>query len=204
MKITLPVKNNSIPYFGLTQFHTHYQDKKIKKQDIFHYVYGVLHHPTYRKKYELNLKREFPGIQFYKDFHQWANWGRQLMGWHINYETVEPYDLKQIDLKEIKQPKPKLKADKQTGSIILDEQITLKDIPAIAWDYKLGNRSALEWVLDQYKEKKPRDPTIAEKFHTYKFADYKEQVIDLLKRVCTVSVETMNIIKQMELVDIDG
>ena len=182
----------------------HYQDKKIKKEDIFHYVYGVLHNPAYRKKYELNLKREFPRIPFYQDFYQWADWGKELMDWHINYETIEPYKLKQIDLKDIKQPKPKLKADKQTGSIILDKQTTLKDIPAIAWDYKLGNRSALEWVLDQYKEKKPRDPTIAEKFHTYKFADYKEQVIDLLKRVCTVSVETMNIIKQMELVDIDG
>jgi adenine-specific DNA-methyltransferase len=63
--------------------------------------------------------------------------------------------------------------------------------------YKLGNRSALEWILDQYKEKKPKDPTIAEKFNTYKFADYKEQVIDLLKRVCTVSVETMNIVNSM-------
>jgi predicted helicase len=62
----------------------------------------------------------------------------------------------------------------------------------------LGNRCALEWILDQYKEKKPKDPTIAEKFNTYRFADYKEQVIDLLMRVCTVSVETMNIIKKME------
>ena len=61
----------------------------------------------------------------------------------------------------------------------------------------LGNRCALEWILDQYKEKKPKDPTIAEKFNTYRFADYKEQVIDLLMRVCRVSVETMNIVNQM-------
>ena len=60
------------------------------------------------------------------------------------------------------------------------------------------SRSALEWILDQYREKKPKDPTIAEKFNTYRFADYKEQVIDLLKRVCTVSVQTMQIKKQME------
>ena len=70
-------------------------------------------------------------------------------------------------------------------------------IPSVAWSYKLGNRSALEWVLDQYKEKKPTDPTIAAKFNTYRFADYKEHVIDLLQRVCTVSVETMNIINKM-------
>ena len=67
----------------------------------------------------------------------------------------------------------------------------------LAWEYKLGNRSALEWILDQYKESKPKDPTIAEKFNTYHFAEYKEQVIDLLKRVCTVSVETMKIVNSM-------
>ena len=65
----------------------------------------------------------------------------------------------------------------------------------LAWDYRLGNRSALEWVLEQYKEKKPKDPTIAEKFNTYRFSDYKEKVIDLLKPVCTVSVATMDIVK---------
>ena len=70
-------------------------------------------------------------------------------------------------------------------------------IAAIAWEYKLGNRSALEWILDQYKEKKLKDPTIAKLFNTYKFADYKEQVIDLLQRVCTVSVNTMEIIQKM-------
>ncbi len=61
-----------------------------------------------------------------------------------------------------------------------------------------GNHSALEWILDQYKEKKPKDLTIAEKFNTYRFADYKEQVIDLLERVCRVSVETVKVVGEME------
>lgn len=94
--------------------------------------------------------------------------------------------------------KVKLKADKIANKIILDDVTALENIPQVVWEYKLGNRSALEWILDQYKEKKPKDPTIAEKFNTYKFADYKEQVIDLLTRVCTVSVETMQIIQKME------
>ena len=79
----------------------------------------------------------------------------------------------------------------------LDDNTQLIGVEAIAWEYKLGNRSALEWILDQYKEKKPKDPTIAKLFNTYKFADYKEQVIDLLQRVCTVSVRTMAIVHQM-------
>ena len=68
------------------------------------------------------------------------------------------------------------------------------------WDYKLGNRSALEWILDQYKEKTPKDPTIREKFNTYRFADYKEQVIDLLLRVTRVSVETQEIVEAMRAI----
>ncbi|MBA2249171.1 MAG: N-6 DNA methylase [Chitinophagaceae bacterium] len=169
----------------------------IQKNDIFHYVYAVLHNPDYRKKYELNLKREFPRIPFYENFYQWVKWGEQLMNLHIDYETVEPYPLQLKEIATKETPKAKLKAVKDIGVIILDDNTELHGIPPSAWDYKLGNRSALEWILDQYKEKKPSDPTIAEKFNTYKFADYKQQVIDLLKRVCTVSVETMKILHRM-------
>ncbi|MBU6230862.1 MAG: N-6 DNA methylase, partial [Cyanobacteria bacterium REEB459] len=214
---------DNITDWGLTQFQTYYNDPTITKEAIFHYTYAVLHHPAYRTKYELNLKREFPRLPFYADFQQWATWGKALMDLHLNYETIEPYGLRRVEVgrkklpsdaplqgsliptdapdpaKPIKRtiPKAKLKADKTEGKIILDTETTLEGIPAVAWDYKLGNRSALEWILDQYKEKKPKDPTIAKLFNTYKFADYKEDVIDLLQRVCTVSVRTMEIIQQM-------
>ncbi|OBQ23089.1 type ISP restriction/modification enzyme [Anabaena sp. AL93] len=192
---------DNITDWGLKQIQTHYQDSTITKIDIFHYTYAVLHNPGYRSKYELNLKREFPRLPYYGNFQKWVNWGKQLMELHINYETVTPYNLTRLDIPlkdNQKTPKAKLKADKTKGSIILDDVTTLENIPKIAWEYMLGNRCALEWILDQYKEKKPKDPTIAEKFNTYRFADYKEQVIDLLMRVCTVSVETMNIIREME------
>ena len=181
-------------------------NNNITKQDIFHYVYAVLHHPAYRKKYELNLKREFPRIPFYDNFFQWSAWGKQLMDLHINYETAESYDLKLVTKTPLSTRgeglgmRAKLKALKDIGIIQLDENTELHGIPKQAWEYKLGNRSALEWILDQYKEKKPGDPTIAEKFNTYRFADYKEYVIDLLKRVCTVSVETMKVVREMEKV----
>jgi len=212
---------DNITDWGLEQFTTHYNDQTITKEDIFHYTYAVLHHPAYRKKYELNLKREFPRIPFYEDFRKWAGWGKQLMDLHINFETAEPYPLQEhtyevkAEAKRQKEmfagaeePEPmyakkpkvkvKLKADKAAGIIEIDELTFLRGVPKEAWDYKLGNRCALEWILDQYKEKKPKDPTIAEKFNTYRFADYKEKVIDLLKRVCTVSVETVRIVSEME------
>lgn len=90
-------------------------------------------------------------------------------------------------------------ADKNARCIVLDTETTLTGIPKEAWDYKLGNRSALEWILVQYKESKPKDPTIRDKFNTYRFADYKDQVIDLLTRVTRVSVETMKIIEDMKV-----
>jgi predicted helicase len=188
---------DNITDWGLTQFQTHYNDPKITKANIFHYTYAVLHHPAYRTKYEINLKREFPRLPFYPDFHQWTTWGKTLMDLHLNYETIEPHNLKRTETATKANPKAKLKADKTTGQIILDDNTELMGVPTIAWDYKLGNRSALEWILDQYKEKKPKDPTIREKFNTYKFADYKEHVIDLLQRVCTVSIQTMEIIQKM-------
>jgi predicted helicase len=188
---------DNITDWGLQQFQSHYNDKNLTKLDIFHYTYAVLHHPEYRSKYELNLKREFPRLPFYDNFYQWVEWGSKLMELHINYETVEPYPLTRIDTNNNLKPKTKLKADREKNSINLDDITFLQDIPKIAWEYKLGNRSALEWILDQYKEKKPKDQTIAERFNTYRFADYKETVIDLLQRVCTVSVETMKIIEAM-------
>lgn len=211
----------NITDWGLQQFTGHYQDESIGKEDIFHYVYAVLHNPAYRKKYELNLKREFPRIPFYKDFWQWAAWGKELMDLHIGYESVEPFPLKEhtYEVKAeakrqkemfsmVQEPEPmygvkpkvktKLKADKRSGIIEIDELTFLSGVPRKAWEYKLGNRSALEWILDQYKEKTPKDPTIAEKFNTYRFADYKEKVIDLLKRVCTVSLETVRIVNKLE------
>jgi predicted helicase len=91
----------------------------------------------------------------------------------------------------------RLMARKDKGEIEIDSQTILRGVPAEAWEYRLGTYSALEWILERYKEKKPKDPTIAEKFNTYRFAEYKEQVIDLLCRVCTVSVETMKIVEEM-------
>lgn len=198
-------RQDNITEWALAQFRKRYppgRGKKaqpITKEDIFHYVYGVLHDPVYRDKYALNLKREFPRIPLYPDFRQWADWGKALMDMHIGYETVEPYKLQRTDSTEDGHtPKAMLRADGEGGRIILDSRTTLSGIPPEAWSYRLGNRSALEWILDQYKEKKPRDPTIREKFNTYRFADYKEKVIDLLCRVTTVSVRTQAIVEQMK------
>lgn len=193
----------NITDWGLNQFTKQYGKKGVNKETIFYYVYAVLHNPVYRTKYELNLKREYPRIPFYKNFAQWAAWGKSLMDLHIDYENASLFDLQEISTDNKIDPKTKLKSEKDTGTIILDENTTLSGIPHKAWEYKLGSRTALDWILDQYKESKPKDPTIADKFNTYKFSDYKSSVIELLKKVCSVSIQTMEIIEQMKQTDLE-
>lgn len=194
---------DNITDWGLKQFQDHYNDNSITKDDIFHYTYSVLHNPNYREKYELNLKRDFPRLPFYDNFFQWVKWGEKLMELHLNYETITPYSLQRKDVSlpdNQTQPQVKLKADKPNNKIIIDSITTLEDIPELVWEYQLGNRSAVEWILDQYKQKKPRNSAIAQQFHTYRFSDYKETVIDLIQRVCTVSMETIKITQEMDAI----
>lgn len=192
---------DNITDWALTQFSNRY-GKGVSKDDIFAYVYAVLHDPVYRETYALNLKREFPRVPLYPDFKRWRDWGQTLLDLHIGYEGVEPFALTRVDAPDPKRaegthPAVKLKSDPETGNIVLDAETQLTGAPPRAWDYRLGNRSAIDWVLDQHKEKTPKDPTIREKFNTYRFADYKDHVIDLLGRVVAVSLATVDIVEAM-------
>ena len=180
---------SNITEWGLRQFREHYDDDSISAEDVFAYTYGVLHDPVYREKYAIDLLREFPWLPFYPEFWDWVKMGQQLLELHIGFESAEPYPLQTVE-QAGEAKRVTLRADMDEGRIILDDVTTLAGVPTDAWRYRLGNRSALEWVLDQYKERKPRDPTIREKFNNYRFSDHKE-------RVCTVSVATMEIVDSM-------
>lgn len=125
------------------------------------------------------------------------------MDLHIGYEGVDPWPLTRTDTPDTMaraagvSPKVILKSDAGSGTITLDSETVLSGTPKEAWDYRLGNRSGLDWILDQHKEKTPKDPTIREKFNTYRFADHKEKVADLVARVTRVSVETVTIVAAM-------
>ncbi len=196
---------SNITEWGLRQFREHYGDDSITAEDIFAYVYAMLHDPAYRQNYEVDLLREFPRVYFQTEFAEFVRLGRELLDLHLGFETVEPHPLERRDKDEVTPTRAILRADRERGIITLDEQTTLAGVPWQAWVYQLGSRSPVEWILDQYKERKPRDPTIRERFNTYRFADHKERVIDLLQRVCTVSVKTMEIVdlKIDVLTDID-
>ena len=196
---------DNITDWALNKFVKEYGRKGVSKDAIFHYVYAVLHDPLYREKYALNLKREFPRIPFYPDFAQWAAWGQALMALHIGHEDVAPWPVERFDTPakraEGTQPKSILKSMPEQGVVVIDADTQIAGIPPEAWSYRLGNRSAIDWVLDQHKEKRPRDPTIAANFNTYRFADYKESMISLLAKVVRISVETVEITKAMTQID---
>lgn len=201
---------DNITEWALEQFREHYEKgttkpkQPITKDAIFNYVYGVLHDPVYREKYSANLKRDLPRIPFYADFWKWAGWGERLMNIHIDFRDIEPWPLRRINERDEKSreaemsPAPMLRVDKDANTIRLDSETVLADVPEEAWAYRLANRSAIEWVIDQYKEFQPKDPIVREKFNTYRYADYKESVVELLMRVVRVSVETVAVIKEME------
>ncbi len=168
----------------------------ITAEDIFAYVYAVLHDPVYHYDYKVDLLREFPRIPLYSYFASWTKMGRKLLDLHLGFESVEPHPLERVE-GECPAGRTLLRADKERGIIRIDERTTLAGVPANAWRYKLGSRSALEWVLEQYKERKARDATVAARFNGYRFADHKERVIDLLGRVCAVSDRTIYILDGM-------
>ena len=192
-------RQDNITEWALRQFQTHYDDATISRRAIFAYVYAVLHDPTYRQTYALNLKHELPRIPWYADFWRWAAWGESLLDLHINYETVVPAPLQRLDNPAplLKPNKPILRAHPGTGTIQIDQITTLTGVPTQAWEYVLGNRTALGWVLERAKESTPSDPTIRARFNTYRFADHKERIIALLGQVCAVSVATIEIVTAM-------
>ncbi len=170
----------------------------IGAEDIFAYVYAVLHDPVYRCDYGVDLLREFPRLPLYRYFGDWARMGRELLELHLGFERIAPHPLERVD-GDAPPGKALLRADKERGIIRLDERTTLAGVPAAAWRYKLGSRSALEWVLDQHRERKARDATVAAKFNGYRFADHKERAIELLGRVCAVSAGTMKVVDKMAM-----
>lgn len=185
-----PLDNASLDAFG---------ERQITKKDVFNYTYAVLHDPVYRERYAANLRREFPRVPFYGntlgDFAQWALWGQKLMMLHADFEAADPYPLERLETG--RKPKVRLRADREAGIIDIDSATRLEGVPGEAWGYVLGGKPALEWVLERYRERTPKDETVARLFNAYRFADHKEAVIELLRRVTTVSVETVRVQRAM-------
>ena len=190
-------RRENITDWALTQFRTHYNDNTLTKWDIFHYNYGLLHHPEYREKYKANLKRDLPHIPFATDFRGYADAGERLADLHVNYESQPEYD----KLKLVQTPDvplnwrvEKMKLSKDKTQIVYNNFLTLDGIPSKAFDYRLGTRSALEWVIDQYRVKIDKRSGIVNDPNR---PDDPQYIVKLIGKVITVSLETVDIINKL-------
>ncbi|MBN2304908.1 MAG: N-6 DNA methylase [Anaerolineae bacterium] len=186
-------RRENITDWALARFRAHYGDEAISKWDVFYYVYGLLHHPTYRERYGDNLKRDLPRLPFAPDFRAFAEAGRALARWHLDYESVEPYPLDWVYSEGVplhfRVEKMRLNRDKTR--LTVNDSLALGDIPPEVYQYRLGNRSALEWGIDQYRVKTdsrsgivsdPNDPA------------NERYIVDLVGRVVRISLETVRIV----------
>ena len=166
------------------------------KWDIFHYVYGVLHQPEYRTTFADNLKRELPRIPFMADFEAFADAGRRLAALHLDYETLEPWPLAWVETPGVplSYEVAKMKLSKDGTTLKVNDSLTLAGIPPEVVRYRLGNRSALAWVVDQYQVSEDARSGIRSDPNR---ADDPEYIVRLVGQVVRVSVETVKIVESL-------
>ena len=187
-------RRENITDWALTQFQKHYADDTITKWDIFHYTYGLLHHPDYRERYQENLKRDLPHIPFAEDFWAFAKAGARLANLHITYESQPEYDkLEPIETPgmQVNLRVERMKFSKDKTQLKYNDFLMLDGIPPEVFEYRLGNRSALEWIVDQYRVKVDKRSGIKNDPNRDEDPEY---ILRLIGQVVTVSLETVDIV----------
>lgn len=190
----------------LTAYRSTYGDESIAKEDIFYYIYALLHHSEYREKYAADLKKMLPRIPLVKGFWEYSRAGRALAELHLGYESVEPYPLDEV----VSSPAPEDPEEcfefyrvqklqfgpkKDKTRIKYNGHLTLKGIPEEANEYQVNGRSALEWVIDRYQVKTDKDSLITNDPNDYcRAVNDPRYIVDLIKRLVTVSLETQKLV----------
>lgn len=214
-------RRDAITDAGLAHFQAAYPGEQISKEDLFYYVYGILHSQDYRERFADNLSKELPRIPAVKkgtDFWAFSKAGRALAELHLNYETVEPYPLtieakgKLIDADyRVEKMKFAKKKDPETGksvsdrsTVIYNGKITLKDIPEAAWGYVVNGKAALDWVMERQAVRIDKASGIVNDANDWAIETmgHPKYPLELFQRVVTVSLETQKIVNNLPALDI--
>ncbi|MBX4335597.1 DEAD/DEAH box helicase [Bartonella raoultii] len=216
-------RRDAITDEGLAHFKAAYPNETITKDDLFYYVYGLLHSEDYRARYADNLCKELPRIPCVKsadDFWMFVTAGRELGHLHVNYEDVEPYPVtfkkgnpKQTDISnpekfyyvtEMKFAKIKDSKEKDKSTVIYNSNITITDIPLEAYEYIINGKPALEWVMGRQCVKTDKKSGIVNDANRYAVETIGNPAypLELFQRVITVSLETMKIVKNLPKLEI--
>ncbi|MFW9483206.1 DEAD/DEAH box helicase [Xanthomonas euvesicatoria pv. euvesicatoria] len=217
---TAPRRRDAITDAGLAHFTSAYPGETICKEDLFYYVYGLLHSPDYRERYADNLSKELPRIPRVRtaaDFRHFSQAGRDLASLHLNYERVDKYplaietkgkltdaDYRVEKMKFGKKKDPAGKSVSDRSTVIYNSKITLTGIPEAAWDYVVNGKAALDWVMERQAVRVDKASGIvhdANDWATETMGNPKYP-LELFQRVVTVSLETQKIVAGLPPLDI--
>jgi len=198
------IRHDAITNWALEAFRKHYGDDGILREDIFWYVYGILHSPEYKSRFSANLKKTLPRIPYAQDFRAFRNAGRELVDWHLNYETVDPYPLTEGDKRLVMEDDDyrvvKMRFGKKGRNpdktvIAYNQHLILRDIPLSAYDYVVNGKPAIEWIMDRYQVTTEKNSGIENDPNAW--SEDPRYIVDLVKRIVTVSMESVRIIKSL-------
>ena len=202
-------KKLNITDYAIKKFQNKYKDKATA-ENIFAYCHAVLSSPKYQKEYEENLKIDYPRIPLYKNFDRFVELGKRLIKLQTEFENFdcrnEEIQLKiEKDFKYMPEDFSMIKLNKEKGIIIFDGKNRIENIPKKAFDYKIGTRSALDWIIDYYKPKKlnpqkelHHKTLIENGLNSYDYKNIREYLFELIPKVINISVETVDIFKELE------
>lgn len=176
----------------------------LSTDDIFYYIYAVLHSDDYRQKYASNLKKQLPRIPNLRNKKTFVEIGRKLADLHLNYESIPPYDGVKIECKSNPSYKvTKMKHPKKgiIDKIIFNSDITITNIPKKAYEYVINGRSAIEWVMDQYQIKTDKKSNITD--DPNKYSDDEKYILNLLLSIINVSIQTVDLISSLPSIEIE-
>lgn len=204
------IRRDGVSDFILEQARISY-GPKVKKEDVFYFVYGLLHSPDYRTRYSSDLKKMLPRIPLVEEpkmFWAFSKAGRDLAQWHLNYETVEPYPVKETKTRDnfvVEQMRfGKVGKAEDKSTILYNASVTLSGIPLEAYDYIVNGKSAIEWLMERYAVTTHKESGIRNDPNDWA----KEQgdpryILDLVKRIIRVSLETVAIVKTLPPLPVD-
>jgi len=186
-------RRENVTDWALAQFRAHYADETIGKWDVFHYVYALLHHPAYRQTYAANLRRELPRVPFAPDFWGFSRAGAALAALHVGYEEQPEYPLTWVEDPDapLSYHVERMRLSRDKTQLAVNDFLTLGGIPPAAFEYRLGHRSALEWVIDQYQVSTDKRSGIGNDPNR---PDDPQYIVRLIGRVVAVSLETVRIV----------
>jgi predicted helicase len=200
-------RQNGVSDFIFSQAKERYGNK-ITREDIFYYVYGILHSPSYRKTFANDLKKMLPRLPLVEnseDFMAFSKAGRKLAELHLNYEDAEQYQNLTITGEENKDYKVNQMRFPQKGkkdTIIYNDKITISNIPLKAYEYIVNGKSAVEWIMERYAITTHKDSGIRNNPNDWAVEHNKPRyILDLLLSVITVSVETVEIVEGLPQVE---